>query len=136
MFDVEQQLEDWRTRFTRTEAMRGNDIEELEQHVRDSITTLMSKGLNAEEAFLIATRRVGFPAALDREFGTSAPRLCWNAGRRCTARESGLHPATFSDSKAVACGDRSTAGAAHNCFGHFCLAWKTATISRRSPRSL
>jgi hypothetical protein len=77
MFDVEQQLEDWRTRFTRTEAMRGTDIEELEQHVRDSIATLMSNGLNAEEAFLIATRRVGSPAALDREFGKVNGDYVW-----------------------------------------------------------
>lgn len=48
--------------------MRSGDIEELEQHVRDSMAELTSRGLHAEEAFLIATYRVGEPAQVEREF--------------------------------------------------------------------
>lgn len=68
MFDLDEQLEQWRKRFTDTEGMRGSDIEELEQHVRDSVAALTSSGLNAEEAFVIATYRVGTPGPVEREF--------------------------------------------------------------------
>ena len=51
------------------EVMRSSDIEELEQHVRDSISELTTKGLIEEEAFLIATHRVGEPGRIGREFG-------------------------------------------------------------------
>ena len=51
------------------EGLRPPDVEELEQHVRDSISDLTAKGLNDEEAFLIATRRLGEHGSLGREFG-------------------------------------------------------------------
>ena len=68
MFDLEAQLEQWKARFTSLEVMRPGDVEELEQHVRDSVSALMSVGLTPEEAFLIATQRVGAPTAVGREY--------------------------------------------------------------------
>ena len=69
MFQLEHELQEWAKRFGRMEVMRSSDIEELEQHMRDSISELMTKGLIEEEAFLIATHRVGEPGRLGREFG-------------------------------------------------------------------
>ena len=48
--------------------MRNADIEELEHHLRDSMASLTSLGLNPEEAFIVATHRVGAPALVAGEF--------------------------------------------------------------------
>jgi hypothetical protein len=68
MFQLEQQLQEWTKRFGPMAAMRDSDIEELEQHVRDSIAALKAKGLDDEEAFLVATHRIGPAGALETEF--------------------------------------------------------------------
>lgn len=68
MFELESALQDWAARFRRTETMRHADVEELEQHVRDSLAALTASGLSEEEAFLVATHRVGPAAQLEREF--------------------------------------------------------------------
>lgn len=78
MFDLDEQLEQWRKRFTGTEVMRSSDIEELEQHVRDSVAALTSNGLNAEEAFVIATYRVGTPGPVEREFAKVNGSHVWS----------------------------------------------------------
>src|SRR4051812_32593541 len=69
MFQLEHELQEWTNHFCQMEAMRSSDIEELEQHVRDSIAVLTTKGLSEEEAFLIATHRVGQSGQVGREFG-------------------------------------------------------------------
>ena len=68
MFQLEQRLQEWTERFGSTAVMRDCDIEELAQHVRDSIAALKAKGLDDEEAFLVATHRVGAAGALEEEF--------------------------------------------------------------------
>ena len=68
MFELESALRDWAASFRRTETMRHADVEEIEQHVRDSHAALMASGLSAEEAFLVATHRVGPAAQIEREF--------------------------------------------------------------------
>lgn len=78
MFDLEEQLRHWKKSFTRMDVMRSSDIEELEQHVRDSIATLTSRGLNQEEAFVLATHRVGAPGPLVREFAKVNGRHVWS----------------------------------------------------------
>ncbi len=68
MFQLEQHLQEWTKRFGPTTSMRDCDIEELAQHVRDSIASLTAKGLDDEEAFLVATHRIGPACALEEEF--------------------------------------------------------------------
>lgn len=69
MSQLEELLQDWKTDLRRMEGLRPLDVEEMEQHVRDSTADLTAKGLNDEEAFLIATRRLGEHGSLGREFG-------------------------------------------------------------------
>jgi len=45
------------------------DLDELEAHLRDSVTALQARDLSAEEAFYVATKRVGNGAMLVKEFG-------------------------------------------------------------------
>lgn len=77
MFELEHELQEWKNRFGQQMAMRDNDVEELEQHVRDSVVELTSKGLAEEEALLIATRRVGAPSEVGREFEKVQPGYAW-----------------------------------------------------------
>ena len=77
MFDLEQQLRLWKQSFTITDGMRGADIEELEHHVRDSMSTLSALGLTPEEAFIVATHRVGAPARVAREFAKVHGSRLW-----------------------------------------------------------
>lgn len=69
MFQLENELRAWRTRFDRLESMREQDVEELEQHIRDSVAKLTSQGLSEEEAFLVATHRIGKPTTIGSEYG-------------------------------------------------------------------
>ena len=80
MFELEHELQEWTKRFSRMEVMCPGDIVELEQHVRDSVGNLTSKGLSEEEAFLIATHRVGGPGPVGREYGKVNGGYIW--GRR------------------------------------------------------
>jgi hypothetical protein len=66
---LEELLQQWKKDLRTLEGLRPLDVEELEQHVRDSAADLTTKGLSNEEAFLIATRRLGEHYALGREFG-------------------------------------------------------------------
>ena len=88
MFDLEHELREWAKRFGRLEVMCNTDVEELEQHVRDSIVRLTSKGLTEEEAFLIASRRVGEPIAVGQEFGKVNGGYAW--ARRVFSMPAGL----------------------------------------------
>jgi hypothetical protein len=67
-FDLSQRLEEWRSALLRTGALKAEDLEELELHLRDSVGQLELKGLSTEEAFLIATRRAGDSVQLAAEF--------------------------------------------------------------------
>lgn len=78
MFDLEKQLENWKARFTNMDAMRSADVEELEQHVRDSMAALTALGLDPEEAFVVATYRVGAPGAVEREFAKVNHSHLWS----------------------------------------------------------
>jgi hypothetical protein len=69
MSQLEELLQHWKEDLRPMEGLRPLDVEELEQHVRDSTADLTAKGLNDEEAFLIATRRLGEHCSLGREFG-------------------------------------------------------------------
>jgi hypothetical protein len=50
------------------ESLQSDDLAELEQHLRNSVTELRRSGLNDEEAFLVASSRLGNAAALEMEF--------------------------------------------------------------------
>lgn len=76
-FDLEEQIRLWKQSFTTTDGMRRADIEELEHHVRDSMATLSALGLNPQEAFIVATHRVGAPVRVAREFAKVNGSRLW-----------------------------------------------------------
>ena len=50
---------------------------ELETHLRDTIAEMRGRGLNNEESFWLARRRVGQPQQLNEEFLKSDPTEIW-----------------------------------------------------------
>jgi hypothetical protein len=73
MSDVEARIEQWRAGLADSEAIGPTDLEEMENHLREEITHLQATGLSGEEAFLVARRRLGDPAALEAEFLKVSP---------------------------------------------------------------
>lgn len=73
MSDVEARIEQWRAGLGGSETIGPADLEEMESHLRDEITHLKTAGLSDAEAFLVARRRLGNPAALEEEFLKVSP---------------------------------------------------------------
>jgi hypothetical protein len=67
-FDLNNSIQRWRDDLSRSPHFRREDLAELEAHLRDSAAALEGRGLTGEEAFLVATRRLGNPAGLEPEF--------------------------------------------------------------------
>lgn len=76
-FDLNHAIQSWRQYLSRSPSYRAENLEELESHLRDSVTTLERRGLSDEEAFLIATRRVGPSRALEPEFAKVNGKEVW-----------------------------------------------------------
>ena len=77
MSDVEAQIAEWRTFVANAPAVNGHDVDELEAHLRDQIADLDAVGLAADEAFLVAVKRMGGIDALSREFAREHSARLW-----------------------------------------------------------
>lgn len=77
MFDLEQAILDWSRTIGQGESVLPENIQELETHLRESITSLLEKGLSREEAFLVASARMGNRVALNSEFEKVNGMLTW-----------------------------------------------------------
>ena len=67
-FDLDREIEKWRFRLDSSGGLLPDDAEELEAHLRDEISALISRGLSEDEALLIAIRRIGRTSELSREY--------------------------------------------------------------------
>ena len=74
---LEEQIAHWRRYLHRRRAIHGPDVEELEGHLRDQVVALTDAGLAADEAFLIAVKRMGSLDALSREFAREHSERLW-----------------------------------------------------------
>ncbi len=74
---LEAQFAQWRAYLRRRPAIRTSDVEELEGHLRDQVTALIESGLTAEEAFLVAVKRMGNLDAVSREFAREHSERLW-----------------------------------------------------------
>ena len=77
MEGVESQIAEWRSYVARAPAVDGHDVDELEAHLRDQIAELDAAGLTADEAFLVAVKRMGDLDALSREFAREHSGRLW-----------------------------------------------------------
>lgn len=76
-YDLNRSVQLWREELSRSASVRPDDIAELETHLRDSLAGLQTKGLTEEEAFIIATKRLGQPVELGAEFGKVNLKEVW-----------------------------------------------------------
>jgi len=85
MFDLNEQINKWRSNLAQSQTLGNSDIDELESHLGEEIENLTALNLSEEEAFWVAARRLGDTDALAGEFakintGTVLRnRLCWMA---------------------------------------------------------
>ena len=77
MNDVELQIAEWRAFVAKTPAVNGHDVDELEAHLRDQMADLDAAGLAADEAFLVAVKRMGDLDMLSREFAREHSARLW-----------------------------------------------------------
>jgi hypothetical protein len=77
MDGVESQITEWRAYVAKAPAVNGRDVDELEVHLRDQITELAAAGLSADEAFLVAVKRMGDLDTLSREFAREHSGRLW-----------------------------------------------------------
>jgi hypothetical protein len=77
MDGVDSQIAEWRAYVAKAPAVNGRDIDELEDHLRDQIAELDEAGLSADEAFLVAVKRMGDLDTLSREFAREHRGRLW-----------------------------------------------------------
>lgn len=74
---LEAQIEQWRSYLLRRQAIHSVDVAELEDHLREEVAGLVAAGLDTDEAFLVAVKRMGDLDALSREFAREHSDRLW-----------------------------------------------------------
>jgi len=72
-FDMNLAIRQWREKLAQSPTLSRESLDELEAHLRDSATELEQRGLSAEEAYMVAARRIGPSGALEIEFEKTMP---------------------------------------------------------------
>jgi hypothetical protein len=74
---LEEQIAQWRNYLLRRQAIHSVDVAELEDHLREQVAVLTDSGLDTDEAFLVAVKRMGDLDALSREFAREHSDRLW-----------------------------------------------------------
>lgn len=75
--DLEAQIEQWRTYLGRRRGIHAVDVEELEDHLREQIESLVEAGLAPDEAFVVAVKRLGAQDEIANEFAREHSERLW-----------------------------------------------------------
>ncbi|SDT38361.1 permease prefix domain 1-containing protein [Actinoplanes derwentensis] len=75
--ELEAQFAQWREYVRRRPELVESDADELEDHLRNSVDELATLGLDRDEAFLIAVKRMGGLDDLSREFAREHSERLW-----------------------------------------------------------
>src|ERR1044072_6658097 len=73
----EEQIGQWRTSLRRRQAIQPVDAEELEDHLREHVASLMAAGHSADEACVLAVKRLGELDALSLDSAREHSRRLW-----------------------------------------------------------
>jgi hypothetical protein len=76
-YDLNAAVENWRNELAAQPNLASDNRRELETHLRDAIAGFQQRGLNDEESFWLARRRVGQPPQLVEEFVKANPNVIW-----------------------------------------------------------
>jgi hypothetical protein len=74
---LEEQIEQWRSFLLRRRTIQSGDVAELEDHLREQVSSLIDVGLAPDEAFLVAVKRIGNLDSLSREFAVEHSERLW-----------------------------------------------------------
>jgi len=74
---LEAQIDQWRGYVSRRQALHSVDVAELEDHLREQVAGLIDAGLQPDEAFLVAVKRMGDLDELSREFAREHSERLW-----------------------------------------------------------
>ena len=77
MFDLNKAISSWRMRLSEKQTCAKSDIDEMETHLREEIDSLTASKLSEQEAFLVATHRLGDPDSLAAEFAKVNTSILW-----------------------------------------------------------
>jgi hypothetical protein len=77
VMSLEEQIDRWRSYLRRRQAIHSVDVAELEDHLREQVAVLVDAGLAADEAFLVAVKRMGDLDTLSREFAREHSERLW-----------------------------------------------------------
>ncbi|HSK05919.1 MAG TPA: permease prefix domain 1-containing protein, partial [Acidimicrobiia bacterium] len=77
MARLESDIAEWRAFVGQGPGIDGRDVEELETHLREQIGELVASGLDSDEAFLVAVKRIGSVDELSREFAREQHGRLW-----------------------------------------------------------
>jgi hypothetical protein len=75
--ELESQIDQWRAYVLRRRAISAADVDEMEDHLRERVAELSASGLDDEEAFLVAIKRMGNLDAISREFAREHSDRLW-----------------------------------------------------------
>ena len=75
--ELEAQIDRWRGYVQRRQAISAADVDELEDHLREQVADRRASGLDDEEAFLVAIKRLGNLDAVSREFAHEHSDRLW-----------------------------------------------------------
>lgn len=89
---LEDQIGQWRAAVLRGRAVDDADADELEGHLREQIGDLEAAGLNEEEAFLIAVRRLGQVDLITAEFAREHSDRLWKQLALSRPEDGRKHP--------------------------------------------
>lgn len=74
---LEAQIGQWRGYVERRQAITAADVDEMEDHLREQVADLAATGLDDEEAFLVAVKRIGSVDAISHEFAREHSDRLW-----------------------------------------------------------
>lgn len=74
---LEEHIGRWRSYLLRRQAIHSVDVAELEDHLREQVAALVEAGLDTDEAFLVAVKRIGDLDSLSREFAREHSDRLW-----------------------------------------------------------
>lgn len=77
-FDLDTALAAWRATLTYNRTFTTDDLDELEQHLRDQVAGLVAEGLDEKAAYRQAVREMGDYATAEREYR----KVYWSKRRR------------------------------------------------------
>ncbi|MET1154330.1 permease prefix domain 1-containing protein [Arthrobacter sp.] len=75
--ELEAQIDRWRGYVQGRQAISPADVEELEDHLREQIADRQATGLDDDEAFLVAIKRLGNLDAVSHEFAREHSERLW-----------------------------------------------------------